>query len=169
MLLPVAPHRPQLSRHALIVMHAGAVGAVAAALLVAAEETYPSSVSLSVSAVILKKVWIRTESSPPALVLTDADVARGFIDVPAPTVITLRNNSEDGFLFRFGLDANVASSARVTGLTQPVHFGQEGAMLAQPGRFRTEKRLELRWRLQLAQGITPGQHPWPVQIQVEAN
>lgn len=160
---------PGIGLHWMIALHATMVSLFAVGMLLVTEETWPSSVSLSVSAVVLKKVWLRTEAVPAALVLSAADVSRGFVEVPAPTVLALRNNSEDGFVVRFTLDPLVASSAQVSGLSQPVTFGSEGAVLTQPGLHRAERRFELRWRLQLAQGLTPGQHPWPVQIQVEPN
>ncbi|MDE2606608.1 MAG: hypothetical protein KGL68_11885 [Burkholderiales bacterium] len=162
-----APHA--FARHARIALHLSAFAAVALALTIASDDIYPSSMQLQVSALVLKKVWMRTESAPGVLMVTDGDVARGYIDTPAATVLSLRNNSEDGFRLDFHLDPEVASSATVSGLPQPVRIGSEGATVTLPGRYRIARRFELHWRVWLASGIVPGTYPWPVQIEIEPN
>lgn len=162
-----APHA--FARYARVALHLAGFSAVALALTIASDDIYPSSMQLQVSALVLKKVWMRTESAPGVLMVTDGDVARGYIDTPAATVLSLRNNSEDGFRLDFHLDPEVASSATVSGLPQPVRIGSEGATVTLPGRYRIARRFELHWRVGLASGIAPGTYPWPVQIEIEPN
>lgn len=150
-------------RHALQLLLASAVGF---ALVIASEDIYPSSASLSVSAVVLRKVWLRVEP-PPLLPVTAEDVARGYVDVPAPTVLSLRSNSPDGFRFTIDFDRQLVASARMQGLLQDMELRPGGASVAVRGRFREEVRFELRWRLALAQAVRPGVYAWPVRLQVE--
>jgi hypothetical protein len=149
--------------------HATVLALTALVLSVAVEDTYPSSMSLSVSAVVLKKVWVKLEYAPPVFNVTPEDIRRGYVDIPAPTVLTLRNNSADGFLFRFDLDPRVAAGAQLHGLPQPVSVGAGGASVPLPGHYRNGTRFELHWRVQLASGLAPGQHLWPVSMQVDPN
>jgi len=167
---PEANDRPHgVARRGRVALHLAAFTAIALALTIAADDIYPSSMQLQVSALVLKKVWMRTESAPGVLMVSQDDVARGYIDTPAATVLSLRNNSEDGFRLEFHVDPEVASSATVSGLPQPVRIGSEGATVTLPGRYRIARRLEMHWRVWLASGIVPGTYPWPVQIEIEPN
>jgi hypothetical protein len=148
-------------------VHFVLAAAIGLALVVAAEDIYPSSLTLSVSAVVLKKVWLRVQPPPPLLRVTEEDVATGYIDLPAPTVLTLRSNSRDGFLFRIDVDRQLVASARMHGLARDMELAPGGASVPVAGRFGDEVRFELRWRLTLAEGVRPGVYAWPVRLQVD--
>jgi hypothetical protein len=157
-------------RSAWLVGHGSAIGVLLVLFLsVVSEQVYPTSVQLTVSATVLKKVWARKVGSPAGLHVTEADLARGYLDVAQPTVFIIRNNSDDGFLLSLEADAGLVSRVSVSGLLQgTAEFGPTGGYVAQPGYFKQETRFELRWRLYLTSEATAGPHPWPVLVEVQA-
>ncbi len=138
-------------------------------LAVLSEDVYPSSFRLSVSATVIKKVWVRVVSSPRGLTLTPEHVRQGWVDVVEPTVLLVRNNSEDGFGLELSPDQRLVAEVVVTRLPaygQTVVAGGSG-LIQQPGRFAVDTRMELKWRLRLSPDATAGEHPWPIQMQAQ--
>jgi hypothetical protein len=159
-------HALQVIRAVVHVTHAGLI---LLALLIVSEEALPTSVQLSVSATVLKKAWVRMTPPPAAFEVTEEDIARGYIDAPQATIVNLRSNSDDGFVFHFQIDAGVVSAVSVVGLQQPVTIGPAGATAILPGRFKTEQQVALRWRLRLAPQVPAGTKSWPVQMDISVN
>lgn len=138
-------------------------------LAVLSEDVYPSSFRLSVSATVIKKVWVRVVSAPRGLTLTPEHVRQGWVDVAEPTVLLVRNNSEDGFGLEVSPDPRLVSEVVITRLPsygQAVVAGGAG-LIQQTGRFPVDTRMELKWRLRLSPEATAGEYPWPIQMQAQ--
>lgn len=136
-------------------------------LFVASDESEPASTQMQVSAVVLKKARIITQSSPTVLRITQADIERGYVEVEQPSVLSLQTNAPGDFRIHFALRGDLATHAEVIGLAQPVSIGPAGEVIAHPARERNTM-LQLRWRVHLAPGAQEGLHAWPVQMQLDA-
>lgn len=77
-----------------------------------------------------------------------ADIARGYVDVARPTVLSVRNNSDDGSLVACDADPTLVSRLTLGGLPRCLtELGPTGGFRVQPGYFRQETTFELHWRI----------------------
>lgn len=155
---PVVQHSKRVS----FWLHGAAM--VAVALVLSAPDELLSSAQVNVSAVVVPRVVMRQGPAPQALRITQADIARGYVDVPESSVIWVRSNADGGFRLDVGIQADYVSRLSVRGLGPEVVVGPAGGTVFVPGRVQDERRFDLQWRLHLAGAAREGQHPWPVQL-----
>src|SRR5659263_307590 len=61
---------------------------------------------LTVTATVLKRASLQVLAQPASVVVTAADIARGYVDVPSPLQIMVQNNSRDGYMLTFESQAD---------------------------------------------------------------
>lgn len=121
--------------------------------------------SLSVTAVIARRTSIRIVQ-PPRVTVSEADVARGFVEVDAPVEVVVQSNAAEGYALAFERHGDAFAQVQVQGLAQPLAFASGGAIANRPaaGRGVWRDQVLLRFRFTLAAGTRAGEHRWPVQI-----
>jgi hypothetical protein len=53
---------------------------------------------MNVSATVIARAVLTVASQPAAITVTEADIARGYVDVTAPIVVRVRTNSRAGYM-----------------------------------------------------------------------
>ena len=124
--------------------------------------------SMQVSVTIQKHAKIKVSSNPVSMQITQADIARGYVDLAERSSIDIQSNSRDSIVVEFqGRDASpiirevqVREGSRMTSLSNA-----GGRMLlagvAQPGIVRT---VDLSYRVFLAADAQPGTYAWPITL-----
>ena len=144
--------------------------AVAAGLAVPAlpAPAAESEAALRVSARVMKHLRLKVVAQPATVHVTPADVARGYVEVPARMQLLVETNSDDGYGVAL---ANHLSEAfrdtRVTGLGgSDLRFSTDSIAMRQAtlGRGMRRETLDLGFRFELAPGTPSGTYPWPVQV-----
>ena len=121
-----------------------------------------SSTTMRVSATILPYVKMTSLAHPPALEVTDADVARGYVDLESASSVSLLTNSPQGAFL--GAQANPATVSQVALRIDGRNADADRAHVPIPALARTTVRIG--YRLYLQPGVAPGRHPWPVALSV---
>jgi hypothetical protein len=148
----------------------GAVLAAAIALAPAskarAEQTPApeASAKMTVSAVVTARASLHILRQPLEVVVTEADVRRGFVDVDAASLIELKNNSPAGCLLTFETHGLPLKEAVVKGLGSEVAIGPGGGMITQ--RVKGTQSTMLSYRFVLAEEAQPGTYAWPLSVTV---
>lgn len=123
---------------------------------------------MQVSARVVKHASLRALAQPATLTVTEADLARGYIELPAGTELAVRSNSQDGYLLLFEQRSPLLRAFVVRGLEREVEVGAGSGMVALeaigPGMAQRQHRLG--YRLLLAEDARAGIHPWPLQVSV---
>lgn len=129
-----------------------------AAIPAAAE---PRSTSMNVSVRVVARAVLGVDEQPASIVITDADIDRGYVDVTEPIVLRVRTNNPAGYLLRAEkLDpAFTAIDLSMTGASMMVR--DEEAWLHRPY-SRSAEVLTIRARLYLAPGSRPRVASLPV-------
>lgn len=143
-----------------------AFGTLAVNLPAAAADT--SSATLAVSAQVVRHASVRMLSAAPTVSIADADIARGYVDIPQPSRLEIRSNSPSGYLVAIESAANYARGAEVRGLGETVSFGPFGGVVKVKA-SGTGMRLipvDLHFRVLLSDAARPGTYPWPLQLSV---
>lgn len=120
---------------------------------------------LRVRAVVLATTTVQV-AQPASVVLTDDDIARGYVEVATPVQVQVRSNVPEGYALLFERSSDAVGDVHVTGMEAPVVLSGAAAIgsRAAAGRGLWTDRLLLHFRFQLARSAQPGTHAWPVQI-----
>ncbi len=121
---------------------------------------------LSVTATVRAVANIDLQSTPAALEISAHDVQIGYIDVPQPTQLVVRSNSQSGFALDVLTVAPIFSAMVIQGLDSNLELGADGGSVVQRWQRPQAMNLSLRFRFALAPGVTPGIYPWPVRMAV---
>lgn len=119
--------------------------------------------TFSVTAAVVARVVMTTEYQAPTLTITQADVDRGYVEIPGASRITVRCNSLSGYLLSFAGEADYYSQVVVSGLRTPALVSGQGGWLQQPY-SRDASVMQLSYRFVLSQTARPGVYPWPLAL-----
>jgi hypothetical protein len=120
---------------------------------------------LRVSAVVPRHASIRM-AQPLSVTVSEADIARGYVDIATPVEVTVQSNLQQGYALVFERQGEHVRQVHVHGLQGEVLVGDAAASSARaaPGRGVWREMLQLRFRFELAAGTRAGQHAWPLHI-----
>jgi hypothetical protein len=121
---------------------------------------------LGVSAVVLPMATLQVNSAPADLQITINDLRRGFVDVVQPTSIVVNSNSAEGIALDLMTLNEMLSLIVVDGVDSAQVLGAEGGTLVRRWQRPQSLRLNLKFRLLLAPGLTAGRYPWPLRLGV---
>ena len=127
-----------------------------------------TTASLMVTATILKHASIKTLAQPASVVITESDIARGYVEVPAPAQVTIHSNSPAGYVLVVSHLADFVRQTRISGLSTMGEVGSAGGVIAQAatGRGMNKTLLNLGFRFALSASARQGVYAWPVQLAV---
>lgn len=137
---------------------------VAASVTAAAARDVHSGFSVSV--VVRPVAKIELQSAPSGLDVSAADLRRGYIDVMQPTQFTVRSNSANGYALEVLTVAPLLSSMTVEGLNSDLTLGADGGTIVQRWQKPQAVNVSLKFRFELAPGLSVGSYPWPVRLAV---
>lgn len=126
-----------------------------------------SESKLTVTATVLKHASLKVLAQPSSIVITAADIARGYVDVPKPAQIAIKNNSA-GYMLVFAGYGEFVRQVRVRGLGNEVQMGADGGTVSQAntGGGMNSTVLDLGFRFELSASAQQGVYPWPMQMSV---
>jgi hypothetical protein len=123
-----------------------------------------------VTAAIASRTTLEVKSQARHLVVTAADVARGYVEAAAASRVEVRSNDPKGFLLVFeGRDGpgGPFREAIVRGLPQEAQVGPGGGWVPQPY-SRGPVSMELSCRFALSRDARPGPYPFPLAISAQS-
>ena len=136
---------------------------MAAAFVAVSTHAASSSATMTVSAVVVARAIATIESQPASLTISPADLASGYVDVPAAARVHVRTNSANGYLLVFEATAPLFTSVAVAGAGDPVSLPSGNGWVFQPFTATTVDST-LSFRFYLSAGVQPGSYPWPLDI-----
>jgi hypothetical protein len=120
------------------------------------------STVVHVSAVVLARADLNIIKQPTALVLTDADVRRGYVEVDAASMFELKCNSRAGCLLSFAAHGLPFRETSINVMGRTVVLGPGGGLVTLPIIGRTT--VALSYRFVLSEGTQPGTYEWPFSL-----
>jgi hypothetical protein len=120
--------------------------------------------SIGVSATVRVSVQLKIVSQMDQLRVTQADIARGYVDVAAGSHINVKSNSREGYVLAFDNLPEQIRSVQVSGLDGLVEIGAEGGSVVQRNAGLSPVPLQLSYRFKLAENMQPGDYQWPVTL-----
>jgi hypothetical protein len=125
----------------------------------------PNQATMAVSATVVARAVLTVDYQSPTLTITEGDISRGYVDVPAASRVTVRCNALGGYVLTFEGSADFFRQVRVTGLPTEAVIGGHGGWLPQPY-SRNATAMDLSYRFILGEGARPGTYGWPLALSV---
>lgn len=125
-----------------------------------------SGAVMPVSAMVVAYAKLMTSYQAGQLVITDADVARGYVEAATASRFAVVTNSRAGYLMEFHSMGHLFESVRIEGLGNPVLLGADGGIVVQRALPAAELLHELNFRFDLGQDVQPGHYLWPLRMVV---
>jgi hypothetical protein len=153
--------------HLQYLLVAAALGAVVAVCPPVSVEAGSSSASLNATATVKSIARVRVLYQQPQMVITEEDIAMGYIEIQAASRLEVRNTSQFGYMMLFEIQEGPFRDVLIRGLGNDLHIGHGNGWLIKP-HVRGPEVLELTYRFALMADANPGAYPWPVQINAMA-
>lgn len=147
------------------------VAVVAAALSlagvagVAASEAGGVQTRVLVTATVLKAASLKILAQPAAVVITAADIKRGHVDVPMPTLVAVKSNT-DGYMLEFASDGDFMRRVIVAGTGSNVELSPAGGLVTITGVSGGTSNLVLTFRFVLSDAAQAATYSWPLRLSV---
>ena len=122
-----------------------------------------ASATMAVSVQVIGRTLLTVAQQPASVEVTQSDVQRGYIDVPAAVAFQVRSNAREGYSLQFEPVSGPFAQANVTWENRTAAVGADGTWLThgyQQG--TTVGRLDV--RLVLAPDAAAGSYSWPVRF-----
>ena len=137
----------------------------------ATESPGASKGRVTVMARVLAHASIKFLYQAPELVVTNADISRGYIEIPAASRIELKNNNPDGYMLVFeGTNGQVdlVKEIYVQGLGREIQIDANGGWIVLPNEGLVPITKELSYRFALSENAKPGSYMWPLTLSVRS-
>ena len=106
------------------------------------------------------KVILQTQE----LVITQADILRGYIEVSSAEHIEIQNNNLAGYLLVFEGLNGLFKEVVIKGLGDEVTINSDGGWIAQPYNGRDPVIIELSYKFVLSDKAKAGTYRWPLVV-----
>ncbi len=149
----------------------GFLGVVAiAGLLPALAKAGSSDAKLTVTATVMKHASLTVLAQPASVVVTAADIVRGYVDVPSPAHVAIWSNSQSGYMLMFASEGEFLRQTLIRGLGNDVQLDTAGGGVARrpEGRGMSKATLDLVFRFVLSSSAKQGVYAWPMRLSVSA-
>jgi hypothetical protein len=133
-----------------------------------AAEVFAAYTAIPVSVTVISNTKMELSYQSTQLNITNADIARGYIDAPGAFRFSVNSNSRLGYLMDFHPIGYIFSSVRISGLGDSIQLGADGGTIIQRGMLPKKTSYELGFRFALNSAVRSGSYPWPLQLSVRS-
>jgi hypothetical protein len=129
----------------------------------AAANTARSSIDFRI--VVPAIVRVKAIAQPDQLLVTEADLARGYVDIAAGSSVILTTNSRMGYLLTATFDQRLLSTIEVRAANRYLQASSGTGSWHMASDYAVDRIVPIQYRLHLAAGVRAGTYPWPVSLQ----
>ncbi|NPT53885.1 hypothetical protein [Paraburkholderia elongata] len=122
--------------------------------------------AFSVTALVVPKVRMNVVQQVSELTVTASEVERGYIDIPAGSVVDIVALTSQGFALSFDTTLPIFSAVDIRGLNGLAKLSADGGTVTQREAGRLRKTLTLGYRFYLSKDVRPGTYAWPLMLSV---
>jgi hypothetical protein len=121
---------------------------------------------IAVTVVVPAQAVGQVVQQPSEITITDADIARGYVDVPARSQLRVTSNNPAGYVIDFFTRLPIFRSVRVSNGSGSADLGPDGGTIIKRGQYGRNLPLDLAYRFMLAASVQPGTYAWPLALNV---
>src|SRR5437899_5836590 len=88
-----------------------------------------ASASMAISVQVIGRTLLTVGQQPASVEVTQSDIQRGYIDVPAAVAFQVRSNAREGYSLQFQPVNGPFAQAKVTWENQTASVGTDGSLM----------------------------------------
>jgi hypothetical protein len=130
---------------------------------------HQTSAKIMITATVRERTTMTVLKQIPDIVVTPADIMRGYVDIYAATRISVRSNNPAGYLLAFedlSGPSSIFNSVNVRVGAREVQFSQNRGLVSQPYVRSAAVTLDVSYRFLLTKDAQPGTYRWPLMITI---
>ena len=120
-----------------------------------------TSANVQVSVQVIARAIVSIDSQPAVVTITEADIARGYVDVAGPIMVRVRTNSRSGYVLQAANQSEAFSSIELTSPEVQMDVGSHETLIQRPY-IAGGDLIPMRARLHLSQVATAGSVSLPI-------
>jgi hypothetical protein len=120
------------------------------------------STVVQVNAVVLARTQLTPLRQPAMLVVTEADIERGYVEVSGASLFEIWNNNPAGCVLTFAPSDFPFREVTVTVMGREVIINPMGGMVVMP--IKGRQQIALDYRFDLTREAQPGTYAWPLSV-----
>ena len=144
----------------------GALTTLAASSIIPDVNAAAANTQIAVTAYVPAQTIAKLVLNPTQITITDADVARGYVDIAAASQLRVTSNNPAGYVIDFFSRLPIFRSVRVSSPDGDANLGPDGGAIIERGRHGRDMPLNLSYRFNLADNVQPGTYAWPLALNV---
>jgi hypothetical protein len=144
----------------------GALTTLAAASIAPHADAASVRSQIAVTAFVPAQTVAQTVTQPSQITITAADIARGYIDMPAAAQLRVTSNNPVGYVVDFFSRLPIFTSVTVSSAGGSADLGPDGGAIVERGAHGRDLPLHLSFRFNLTAQVQPGTYPWPLALNV---
>jgi hypothetical protein len=121
---------------------------------------------IAVTAFVPAQTVGKLVQQPAEITITDADIARGYVEIPAASQLRVTSNNPAGYVIDFFSRLPIFTSVRVSSTGGGADLGPDGGTIIERGRQGRDIPLNLSYRFNLAAQVQPGTYAWPLALNI---
>jgi len=121
---------------------------------------------VAVTAFVPAQTVGKVVQQPSEITITDADIARGYVEIPGASQLRVTSNNPAGYVIDFFSRLPIFTSVRVSSAGSGADLGPDGGTIIERGRKGRDMPLDLSYRFNLAAQVQPGTYAWPLALNV---
>ena len=144
----------------------GAITTLAASTIVPDVSAATASTQIAVTAYVPAQTIAKLVLNPSEITITNADIARGYVDIAGASQLQVTSNNAAGFVIDFFSRLPIFRSVRVSSAAGSADLGPDGGAIIERGGKGRDMPLNLSYRFNLAENVQPGTYAWPLALNV---
>lgn len=142
------------------------IGAMIAGILIMGSNSFAGSnkAAIKVSATVqarISQILVRQEK---VLSITNEQVAKGYLDIPAATLIQVKTNDQNGYMLSFEVNGEMVKEVWVIDSKRTTILSGGGGFVHQDYPGPSGEVKEISYRFFLTPGTQPGVYAWPLSL-----
>jgi hypothetical protein len=122
------------------------------------------STQITVTAVVMARASLHILRQPLEIIITNADIRRGYLDVNAGSLLEIKNNSRAGVNMTFEAQGLPFKEALVSGFGREVTLGPNGGIITH--QIIGTVIVTLSYRFVFDESSHAGTYAWPLSLSV---
>lgn len=127
-------------------------------------DTVAMSTKIQVTATVLARASMHLLRQPTEIIVTDADIKRGYLDINAGSLVEIRNNSRAGVYLTFEARGLPFKEALISGLGREVALGPNGGIITH--QLIGTNIIAFSYRFVFDKDSQAGTYAWPLALSV---
>lgn len=142
------------------------IGAMIAGILVMGSNGLAGSnkAAIKVSATVQARISQTLVRQEKVLSITNEQIAKGYLDIPAATFIQVKTNDPNGYMLSFEMTSEIVKEAWVIDNKRTTILSGGGGFVHQAYPGPSGEVKELSYRFFLVPGTQPGLYAWPLNM-----